>query len=97
MVLNAALNISIISQPVDISCFPGVLITSAPHNTLYKPLAAFPHNHRRKIDSSERVIKPVTFTFINARKEYWPCRTFERATPCSLYYLFTITASLHYH
>ena len=28
-------------------CFPGVLLTSAPHNTLSKPLAAFPHNHCR--------------------------------------------------
>ena len=26
-------------------CFPGVLLTSTPHNILSKPLAAFPHNH----------------------------------------------------
>ena len=26
-------------------CFPGVLLTSTKHNTLSKPLAAFPHNH----------------------------------------------------
>ena len=26
-------------------CFPGVLLTSIPHNVLSKPLAAFPHNH----------------------------------------------------
>ena len=28
-------------------CFPGVLLTSNPHNILSKPLAAFPHNHYR--------------------------------------------------
>jgi hypothetical protein len=28
-------------------CFPGVLLTSTPHNILSKPLAAFPHNHYR--------------------------------------------------
>ena len=26
-------------------CFPWVLLTSTPHNILYKPLAAFPHKH----------------------------------------------------
>ena len=26
-------------------CFPGVLLTNAPHNILSKPLAAFPLNH----------------------------------------------------
>ena len=26
-------------------CFPGVLLTSTPHNILSKPLAAFPHKH----------------------------------------------------
>ena len=28
-------------------CFPGVLLTSTPHNILSKPLAAFPHLHSR--------------------------------------------------
>ena len=28
-------------------CFPGVLLTSTPHNIPSKPLAAFPHNHCR--------------------------------------------------
>ena len=28
-------------------CFPGVPLTSPPHNILSKPLAAFPHNHCR--------------------------------------------------
>ena len=28
-------------------CFPGVLLTSAPHNILSKPLAAFPRYHCR--------------------------------------------------
>ena len=26
-------------------CFPGILLTSTPHNSLSKPLAAFPHSH----------------------------------------------------
>ena len=26
-------------------CFPGILLTSTPHNILSKPLTAFPHNH----------------------------------------------------
>ena len=29
------------------SCFPGVLLTSTPHNILSEPLAAFPHNRCR--------------------------------------------------
>ena len=28
-------------------CFSGVLLTSTPHNILFKPLAAFPQNHRQ--------------------------------------------------
>ena len=28
-------------------CFPGVLLTSTPHNNFSKPLAVFPHNHFR--------------------------------------------------
>ena len=28
-------------------CFPGVVLTSTPHNILSKPLAAFPHKHCR--------------------------------------------------
>ena len=33
--------------PCAYPCFPGVLLTSISHNILSKPLAAFPHNHRR--------------------------------------------------
>ena len=29
-------------------CFPGVLITNAPHSILYKPLAAFPMDRGKK-------------------------------------------------
>ena len=28
-------------------CFPGIFYTSSPHNILSKPLATFPHSHRR--------------------------------------------------
>ena len=28
-------------------CFPGIILTSTSHNILFKPLAAFPHNHCR--------------------------------------------------
>ena len=42
-------SISVVSwQPVSqytYPFFPGVLLTSTPHNILSKPLAAFPHNH----------------------------------------------------
>ena len=30
------------------SCFPGVVLTSAPHNIVSKPLVAFPCNHCRE-------------------------------------------------
>ena len=29
-------------------CFPGVLLTSTPHNILFKPLAAFSNNHTQR-------------------------------------------------
>ena len=29
------------------ACFPGVLLTSIPHNSISKLLTAFPHNHCR--------------------------------------------------
>ena len=32
-------------------CFPGILLTSTPHNILCKPLAAFPHNIVESTDS----------------------------------------------
>ena len=46
MVFNAVFNsISVIlRRPLHLSMFPGILLTSTPHNFLSKPLAAFPHN-----------------------------------------------------
>ena len=49
-------------------CFPGVLLTSTPHNILSKPLAAFQHNHCRNNGG----MNPVAMTIINPRKENWP-------------------------
>ena len=51
------------------SCFPGVLLTSTPHNIISKPLAAFPHNHCR--NGGERGMNTVAVTIINPRKQYW--------------------------
>ena len=52
-------------------CFPGVLLTSTPHNTLFKPLTAFPHDHYGTMDSGERPMNPIETTIINPQKEYW--------------------------
>ena len=60
--------------------FPAILITSTPHNILSKPLAAFPHNHRRTMDSIERRMNPVAMTIINPRKDYWPTLGIELST-----------------
>ena len=50
-------------------CFPGVLLTSAPHKIPSKLSAAFPHNHCRNYE--QRRMNPVAMTFINPRKEFW--------------------------
>ena len=55
-------------------CFPGVVLTSTPHNILSKPLAAFPHNHCRNNGRGERGMNPVSMPIVNPRKEYWPIR-----------------------
>ena len=66
-------------------CFPGVLLTSAPHDILSKPLAAFQHNIIivETTDSGERGMNPVAMTIINPWKEYWPGPGIEPATSCS--------------
>ena len=58
-------------------CFPGVLLTSTPHNILSKPLAAFPLNSR------ESGMNPVAMTIINPGKELWPTPGIEPAISCS--------------
>ena len=55
-------------------CFPGDLLTRTVHNILSKPLAAFPHNHHKTMDSGERGMNPVAMTIINPRTEYWLSR-----------------------
>ena len=62
-------------------CFPGVLLTSAPHNILSKPLAAFPHNIVKTTDSGERGMNHVTMTIINPQIEYWPSRGLNQQPP----------------
>ena len=52
-------------------CFPGVLLTSTPHNILSKPLAAFHKTIVETMDSSERGKIPAAMTILNPRKEYW--------------------------
>ena len=49
MVFNAVFNFffSYIGGNCTYPCFPGVLLTSTPHNILSKPPAAFPRNHCR--------------------------------------------------
>ena len=59
--------------------FPGVLLTSTPHNILSKPLAAFPHNHCQI--SGERGMNAVAMTIINPRKEYWSSRGSNQRPP----------------
>ena len=51
-------------------CLPGVFLTSTPHNILFKPLAAFPHNDFRTMNSGERGMNPVAMTIINPWKKY---------------------------
>ena len=65
-------------------CFPGILFTSAPHNILFKPLAAFPHNIVDTMESGERGMNPVAMTIISPRKEFWSRWRFEPATSCLL-------------
>ena len=60
-------------------CFPRVLLTSIQHNILSKPLASFPHNHRR--NSGERGMHPVAMTIINPRKEYRTIRGSNQQLP----------------
>ena len=50
-------------------CFPGVLLTSAPHNILFKPLAAFQHNHCQKMESGERGMNLLAMAIINPQKK----------------------------
>ena len=76
MVFDAVFNvISVILQwPVHLSMLSlSSFITSAPHYILSKPLAAFPNiTIVKTMDSIERGMNPVTMTFINPCKEYWP-------------------------
>ena len=48
-------------------CFPGVLLTSNPHDILSKPLVTFPITIVETTDSSERGMNPVIMTIINGR------------------------------
>ena len=84
VVVNAVFNsfsyITAASAPT-YRCFPGILLTSTPHNILSNPLAAFPHNHCRNTDSGERGMNLVAMTIYNPRKEYWPSRGSNQRPP----------------
>ena len=60
-------------------CFPGVLLTSTPHNILSKPLAAFPLNHCQ--NNSEKGMNPVAMTITNPWKEYWLSQESDQRPP----------------
>ena len=53
-------------------CFPGVLVTSTPHNILSNPLAASYITIFETTDSGERGMNPVAMIIITPQKEYWP-------------------------
>ena len=61
--------------------FPGVLLTSTPHNILSKPMAAFPHNHCRKNRQQWERTDPVAMTIMNPQKGYWPSRGSNQRPP----------------
>ena len=63
-------------------CFPGVLLTSTPHNIPSKPLAAFPHTTIvETTDNGEEGMYPVTMTIVNPWKKYWPSRKSNQRPP----------------
>ena len=46
--VSEVISVYLTADTAPIHAFPGVLLTLTPCNILSKPLAAFPHNHRRK-------------------------------------------------
>ena len=55
-------------------CFPGVLLTSVPHNILFKPLSTFQITIVQKLDSGERGMNHVAMTIFNPQTEYCQSR-----------------------
>ena len=62
-------------------CFPGVLLTSTPHNILSKPLVFSQITSVKTMDSTETGMNPVTMTIINPRKQYWPSQGLNQRPP----------------
>ena len=60
--------------PCTYPCFPSVIFTSTPHNTASKPLATFPHNHRRKNRHGYERNESCRDDYLNSLKEYWSGR-----------------------
>ena len=83
MVFNTIFNSisDILGSQCTYPCFPGVLLTSTPHNILSKPLTAFPQNHCETTDRGERGMNPVAMTIINPLKGYWPSRGSNQQPP----------------
>ena len=51
-------------------CLPPVLFNDTPQNSLVKPLAGSPHNHRQNNGQQSERINPVAMTLINPLKEH---------------------------
>ena len=58
-------------------CFPGVILTSIPHNILSHITII------KTIDSSVKRMNSVAMDIINPHREYWPSRRIEPGTSCS--------------
>ena len=53
-------------------CFPGILLTSTPHNILPSHWLLSYITIVEITDSGERGMNPVAMSIINPRREYWP-------------------------
>ena len=64
-------------------CFPGVLLTSTPHNTFSKSLAALPHNHCRNNGQQWERNESCRNDYHQSSERILAEPAIEPATPCS--------------
>ena len=69
------------------------LFTSTLHSIISKPLAAFPHDHRRKQWNNDREMNPVKMTIINPWKEL--SRAVDRFSDPPVFMFCTLPTGLH--
>ena len=62
-------------------CFPGVLLTSIPHNIFPSHWLLSRITIVETTERGERGMNPVAMTIINPRKEYWPSRRSNQRPP----------------